>query len=293
MAGVALVKASDLSDAAKEVLALLQSWDRVMSVGSTVPVIFAYLVSELTVLGTAETGGQHWVQFGFLYNALHPKGNTTDPACTMLGFETCTAFLGACLENTAEFRAQLTEKAHLQQQRRLPNERGRWSEESLTQWGKTLHPALFEHAILGKTPLACLANRYADHGGDWSTVNVGSFTLPSQRYMAQLRAGGKYDNGKANKAAFEGSLKSMWEAEAKAPLFEQTAGPSYRGVYDLETVGKHGVTEQSVFLNPLGQSGNILSKNYDNLLQDWATTQYLPMKTQGYKEDFTQKLKAK
>jgi penicillin G amidase len=55
------------------------------------------------------------------------------------------------------------------------------------------------------------------------------------------------------------------------PTLPQSAGPSYRQVVDLANM------QNSVFLNPLGQSGNILSPLYDNLLRAWSEGAYLPM----------------
>jgi penicillin amidase len=74
---------------------------------------------------------------------------------------------------------------------------------------------------LGKSPVACLAERYVAHGGDSNTVNVGGFDDKS---------------------------------------FVQGHGPSYREIIDWSDVDKN-----SLFLNPLGQSGNIFSKNYGNI----------------------------
>lgn len=52
-----------------------------------------------------------------------------------------------------------------------------------------------------------------------------------------------------------------------------THGPSYRQVVDL------GDMEASVFMNPLGQSGNQFARTYDNLLEPWARGDYLEMRT--------------
>lgn len=297
MAGVNLVDRSALTSNGQAVFDALTQWDRVMSVGSEVPVLFAYLMSELTVLGTAETGGQQWVQFGFLYNALQSDGSPggSDPACAKIGFSSCTAFVQECLDRTGQFHETLQDEKKLAHLRALPVTRKHFSQGESTQWGKTLHPAQFAHAILGKTPLACLANRFTQHGGDWSTVNVGAFALPSQRYMVELRSGERSqherDEHADKKVDEEDSLAAKWESEDLDPLFMQSAGPSYRGVYDLATVGASAGDERSVFLNPLGQSGNILSTDYDNLLQDWSQTRYLSMLTRGYGEKLTQTLK--
>lgn len=52
----------------------------------------------------------------------------------------------------------------------------------------------------------------------------------------------------------------------------QTAGPSYRHLVDLSAPDLN-----SLFLNPLGQSGDVFSHLYDNLLNMWSTGRYMKM----------------
>lgn len=63
------------------------------------------------------------------------------------------------------------------------------------------------------------------------------------------------------------------------PSMQQTAGPSYRQIVDLSSLDK------SLFLNPMGQSGNELSPHYDNLLPLWSQGQYIPMRMTGFDAD--------
>lgn len=58
--------------------------------------------------------------------------------------------------------------------------------------------------------------------------------------------------------------------------FIMPAGPSYRQVVDLTDL------EDSLFINPPGQSGDPLSPNFDNQLLLWQQGEYLPMKTESY-----------
>ena len=51
-----------------------------------------------------------------------------------------------------------------------------------------------------------------------------------------------------------------------------TYGPSYRQVVDFADLDG-----RSIFINPMGQSGCLGSKKYDNLLPLWAAGEYLPM----------------
>jgi penicillin amidase len=53
--------------------------------------------------------------------------------------------------------------------------------------------------------------------------------------------------------------------------FVNEAGPSVRFISDL------GNVENSLMMMPLGQSGNEFSPDYDNLLDKWSKTEYIPM----------------
>ena len=57
-----------------------------------------------------------------------------------------------------------------------------------------------------------------------------------------------------------------------APDYTQSAGPSYRQLVDLGNVDTG-----SLFLSPLGQSGDMFDRRYDNLLADWGEGGYLKM----------------
>ena len=48
-------------------------------------------------------------------------------------------------------------------------------------WGEDLHQAKFAHAPLSRTPLGCLGECSATHGGDFHTVNAGGFSMDSKR----------------------------------------------------------------------------------------------------------------
>jgi penicillin amidase len=61
--------------------------------------------------------------------------------------------------------------------------------------------------------------------------------------------------------------------------FPMYAGPSYRQVVDLSN------PNASRFVEPMGQSGNLLSGQYDDLLPLWEEGRYLPMRSAGYTVD--------
>lgn len=58
--------------------------------------------------------------------------------------------------------------------------------------------------------------------------------------------------------------------------FTMTVGSSYREILDFSDL------ENSLFIQPMGQSGNPLSGQYANLLPIWRKVQYLPMKMGGF-----------
>ncbi len=58
----------------------------------------------------------------------------------------------------------------------------------------------------------------------------------------------------------------------RAADFRMAWGPSYREIVDLSAL------EKSRFIHPMGQSGNVMSPNYDDLLPLWAQNRYLPMR---------------
>ncbi|HGY08470.1 MAG TPA: penicillin acylase family protein [Oceanithermus profundus] len=55
--------------------------------------------------------------------------------------------------------------------------------------------------------------------------------------------------------------------------FQMFHGPSYRQIVAL------GEPERSYWIHPMGQSGNVLSRHYADLLPLWASVEYLPMGT--------------
>lgn len=58
--------------------------------------------------------------------------------------------------------------------------------------------------------------------------------------------------------------------------FVMSFGPSYRQIVDL------GSLDNSLFIYPIGQSGDQSSPYFDNLLSFWQQGEYLPMKTKSY-----------
>jgi penicillin amidase len=58
--------------------------------------------------------------------------------------------------------------------------------------------------------------------------------------------------------------------------FLMDSGASYRQVIELKNL------DQSLFINPIGQSGRLLSPFFDNLLEPWLQGEYIPMPTEDF-----------
>jgi penicillin amidase len=58
----------------------------------------------------------------------------------------------------------------------------------------------------------------------------------------------------------------------RTDLYNQRHVPSYRQIIDLADLGA------SRFIHPVGQSGQVLSGDYSNLIDRWQRVQYLPMR---------------
>lgn len=56
-------------------------------------------------------------------------------------------------------------------------------------------------------------------------------------------------------------------------LFSSSFGPSYRGIFDLSDL------DQSLFIQPTGQSGHILSNHYSDLFPKWQSGDYITIPT--------------
>ena len=72
----------------------------------------------------------------------------------------------------------------------------------------------------------------------------------------------------------DGYTVNVGHMEKNMGTMEQLAGPSYRHIVDWSAVDAN-----SLFLNPLGQSGDEFSPLYDNLVTSWSKGEYLAMTT--------------
>lgn len=104
------------------------------------------------------------------------------------------------------------------------------------EWGKDVHAITANHAILGKSPIKCIANRWIYVPGGTGTVAV---------------------------------------APPKSNDLSVTHGASYRHLINFDE-------NEDQFVIPGGQSGNMFSYYYDNMLFVYSKGGYFPMRTKGY-----------
>jgi len=67
--------------------------------------------------------------------------------------------------------------------------------------------------------------------------------------------------------------------------FDMETGPTYRQIIDFSDF------ENSLFMHPMGQSGDVMSGFYDNYLPLWLNGEYIPMKTVGFNVKYTTYIK--
>lgn len=200
----------------------LQAWNFDSSPGSKEATVWNMWYVELTRLPSAEIGTPHLEFPAYLLNVFNKT--LSDPGCN-----------GNCLQFAANALNQAVDKF------------------AGKEWGKDIHRLNCAHHILNDTILGCLANRWADKGGDQHTVNMAGWNLT-------------YANN-------EGASVIL--------------GPSYRQIVDLSN------PDNSLFLGVPGQSGNQLSSEYDNFVHKFSVGEYVPMKINGYEVDRKLTLKPK
>jgi penicillin G amidase len=72
-----------------------------------------------------------------------------------------------------------------------------------------------------------------------------------------------------------GSVLTVNVGNYNQDTFLQRSGPSYRAIYDLSAMNA------SRFIHPMGQSGDVLSRHYDDFLRLWRDGQTIPMSQQN------------
>ncbi len=159
-----MLRAEPASDAARDAMARLERWDRVMRRDEAEPLIFAAWYRELSRLVYADELGPlfeaTWrVRPRFLERVLRERQIWCDDVGTERA-ETCP-----------EQAARALDAALADLDRRFGADPGRW------RWGEA-HPAVMAHPVLGGQPLlARLFNIELPSGGDSTTLNVGGFRI--------------------------------------------------------------------------------------------------------------------
>eukprot|EP01087_Luapelamoeba_hula_P020066 TRINITY_DN6768_c0_g1_i2.p1 TRINITY_DN6768_c0_g1~~TRINITY_DN6768_c0_g1_i2.p1 ORF type:complete len:1035 (+),score=159.34 TRINITY_DN6768_c0_g1_i2:419-3106(+) len=209
----------------------LLKWNGDTAIDSQEATVFKTWSLELSRLPVKEVGQTFWDNLLYVVNSLTPSTphgsnnttpSTTDDECVRAGFKDCPTFAGLAFERAM----QSFEKD---------------GDVSIPTWGE-LHKVKMPHLLFGQTPLGCVFERSAAHGGDDFTVNIGGWSFFQDK-----------DSG-----------------------WDMTAGATYRQIVNLENM------EESVFVQPMGQSGNVFSEHYDDYFDKWRQMQYIPMRMRGY-----------
>jgi len=124
-----------------------------------------------------------------------------------------------------------------------------------------------------ETALQTVVNRYGSNIPNWGSLHLANF----QHQVFENTPLGCLYGRKVPHGGDSYTVNVGWVENN----FEMTLAPSYRQVVDVYNY------ENSVFVHPMGQSGNLFSPYFENLLPLWANGQYLPMTTQNFAVDHT------
>lgn len=115
-------------------------------------------------------------------------------------------------------------------------------------------------------------NRLGKDVPEWGEVHQATFEHPVLTYTRLSRFSDR-------QVPFGGDMYTVNVGSYDPGNFDMNAGPSYRQVVDLSN------PNDSRFVEPMGQSGNLLSGQFDDLLPVWEEGRYLPMRSAGYTVD--------
>lgn len=132
--------------------------------------------------------------------------------------------------------------------------------------GTELKETCLDYAALS---LEKVLDRFGGRVPAWGTVHQAVFkhqvlTYSPLKRFSDRRVGFGGDRYTVNRGSYDPANLTM------------TVGSSYREVIDFSNL------ENSLFVQPMGQSGAIFSNHYSDLLGKWRSGAYLPMKTRNY-----------
>ncbi len=150
--------------------------------------------------------------------------------------------------------------------RRALTERTAWCDDTTTEQTETCDQIL-ERSL--ERALDDLGKRYGDDPADWrwGKAHRAQFShpllgqVPVVRELADIVI--ESDGG-----GFTVNRGQHWTASESEP-FTNRHGPVFRAVYDLSRL------DQSRFIQPTGQSGNLLSPNYSDFIERWRDGGYV------------------
>jgi len=113
------------------------------------------------------------------------------------------------------------------------------------------------------------------HGKDWQSWRWGDVHTLTQthRPMSQIPFVGQYFELKDDVNGGRFTINVAGAGTNPNSLHISTYGPSYRGIFDLSNL------ENSLYIQPTGQSGNPFSEHFGDLFPLWRNNKYFTIKT--------------
>ena len=130
-------------------------------------------------------------------------------------------------------------------------------------------------ALANRALAATMQELTENHGENWQTWQWGYSHLLHQSHRPMSQIPGLKDIFELSAPVPGGRFTVNVAGVSTNPnsLNHSTFGPSYRGIFDMSNL------DESLFVQPTGQSGNPFSAHYGDLFADWLSVDYFKIQT--------------
>ncbi|KAG2375256.1 hypothetical protein C9374_009879 [Naegleria lovaniensis] len=275
----------------KYVNELLTEWNGKIERESTHAALFESFLNNLITLPQFEVSEKYWNDFYYLRRAMTLNNDT---ACVVDRKQTCQEF---ALQTFKETIDQLF--------RNFGNRIPKWKE---------MHYIDASHPILGLTPLACLSDRHLHTNGGTYTVNINNYvydkitntTIPTVNAAVyrQIIGGGEFSSPTTTTTTTTHTTTHTTTTHTTTTTGVEEFIHDKKGVEEFihdkkgveefikkmtqfgigvnvrtEFINAEKKTQEDLWVLPLGQDGNMFSKNYDNMMNYYIEGKYYPLRT--------------
>lgn len=237
---------------------LLTQWNGKIERESSHAALWETFLTNLITLPQFEVSEKYWNDFYYLRRAMTLNNDT---ACIVYRKQTCLEFAKQTFKETVD-------SLEFYFGHRIP----KWKE---------MHYIDASHQLLGLTPLSCLSDRHLHTNGGTYTVNINNYvydkvtntTIPTVNAAVyrQIIGGGEFSSS----SSLNSTSSSVIMTSRKTMMDETTRSSTISSSSSSSTFTR----QEDLWVLPLGQDGNMFSRNYDNMMNDYIEGKYHPLRT--------------